>query len=156
MFVICQGNPTTEVSESVTTCRPLINPVVDKSMENVMSCDFEKENCDPLKPDLNQVTRAKIYLSLKGKVLGKNNAASWVKKLTFVLKWLSRVGSEVGPTKGVPAPIGNRRSLSNGEHCRLGRSLENGSKEQRHSDEQNVQMSNEKSGASTFQTGQRV
>ncbi|GFW89603.1 hypothetical protein TNCV_1024871 [Trichonephila clavipes] len=48
---------------------------------------------------------------------------------------------------GVPAPIDNRRSLSNGEHCRLGRGLENGSKEQRQCDEQNVQMSNEKSGA---------
>ncbi|GFV91484.1 hypothetical protein TNCV_2384441 [Trichonephila clavipes] len=48
---------------------------------------------------------------------------------------------------GVPAPIDNRRSLSNGEHCRLGRGLENVSKEQRECDEQNVQMSNEKSGA---------
>ncbi|GFV03314.1 uncharacterized protein TNCV_4019111 [Trichonephila clavipes] len=48
---------------------------------------------------------------------------------------------------GVPAPIDNRRSLSNGEHCRLGRRLENGSKDQRQCDEQNVQMTNEKSGA---------
>ncbi|GFW91307.1 hypothetical protein TNCV_737221 [Trichonephila clavipes] len=48
---------------------------------------------------------------------------------------------------GIPAPIDRRRSLSNGEHCRLGRCLENGSKEQRECDEQNVQMSNEKSGA---------
>ncbi|GFV77118.1 uncharacterized protein TNCV_1771301 [Trichonephila clavipes] len=36
------------------------------------------------KPDLNQVTRAKIYLSLKREsFVGKNNAASWVKKLTL-------------------------------------------------------------------------
>ncbi|GFV35220.1 hypothetical protein TNCV_620161 [Trichonephila clavipes] len=41
------GNPTTEVSEPVNKCRPLINPVVNKSVENATSCDFEKENCDP-------------------------------------------------------------------------------------------------------------
>ncbi|GFS99319.1 hypothetical protein TNCV_1601291 [Trichonephila clavipes] len=38
---------TTEVSESVNKCRPVNNPVVDKSLENATSCDFEKENCDP-------------------------------------------------------------------------------------------------------------
>ncbi|GFX52637.1 uncharacterized protein TNCV_4326511 [Trichonephila clavipes] len=49
--------------------------------------------------NLNQVTRAEIYLSLKREsFVGKNNAASWVNKLTL-LKWLSRVGSEVGLTK---------------------------------------------------------
>ncbi|GFU73424.1 hypothetical protein TNCV_3052081 [Trichonephila clavipes] len=40
-------NRTTEVSESVNKCRPVNNPVVDKSVENPTSCDFEKENCDP-------------------------------------------------------------------------------------------------------------
>ncbi|GFW22990.1 hypothetical protein TNCV_3647671 [Trichonephila clavipes] len=50
--------------------------------------------------NLNQVTRAEIYFSLKReRFVGKNNAASWVLKLTL-LKWLSRVGSEVGLTKG--------------------------------------------------------
>ncbi|GFT37761.1 hypothetical protein TNCV_4128431 [Trichonephila clavipes] len=41
------GNRTTEVSEPVNKCRPLINPVVNKSVENATSCDFENENCDP-------------------------------------------------------------------------------------------------------------
>ncbi|GFS79765.1 hypothetical protein TNCV_4895071 [Trichonephila clavipes] len=40
-------NRTTEVSEPVNKCRPLINPVVNKSVENATSCDFEKKNCDP-------------------------------------------------------------------------------------------------------------
>ncbi|GFT54860.1 uncharacterized protein TNCV_4888261 [Trichonephila clavipes] len=43
---ICQRNRTTEVSELINKCRPLINPVVNKSVENVTSCDFENENCD--------------------------------------------------------------------------------------------------------------
>ncbi|GFU80510.1 uncharacterized protein TNCV_2119571 [Trichonephila clavipes] len=42
-----EGNRTTEVSEPVNECRPLINPVVNKSVENATSCDFENENCDP-------------------------------------------------------------------------------------------------------------
>ncbi|GFW36457.1 hypothetical protein TNCV_1344181 [Trichonephila clavipes] len=44
---ILSENRTTEVSEPVNKCRPLINPVVNKSMENATSCDFEKENCEP-------------------------------------------------------------------------------------------------------------
>ncbi|GFT59489.1 hypothetical protein TNCV_3406031 [Trichonephila clavipes] len=38
---------TAEVSEPVNKCRPLINPVVNKSVENATSCDFENENCHP-------------------------------------------------------------------------------------------------------------
>ncbi|GFW19402.1 hypothetical protein TNCV_1602961 [Trichonephila clavipes] len=37
---ILSENRTTEVSESVNKCRPLINPVVNKSVENATSCDF--------------------------------------------------------------------------------------------------------------------
>ncbi|GFT36378.1 hypothetical protein TNCV_4259981 [Trichonephila clavipes] len=44
---ILSENRTTEVSEPVNKCRPLINPVVNKSVENATSCDFEKKNCDP-------------------------------------------------------------------------------------------------------------
>ncbi|GFW97012.1 hypothetical protein TNCV_4802251 [Trichonephila clavipes] len=44
---ILSGKRTTEVSELVNKCRPLINPVVNKSVENATSCDFEKKNCDP-------------------------------------------------------------------------------------------------------------
>ncbi|GFT76788.1 hypothetical protein TNCV_2102701 [Trichonephila clavipes] len=44
---ILSENRTTEVSEPVNKCRPLINPVVNKSVENTTSCDFEKKNCDP-------------------------------------------------------------------------------------------------------------
>ncbi|GFV69557.1 uncharacterized protein TNCV_2779721 [Trichonephila clavipes] len=44
---ILSENRTTEVSESVNKCRPVNNPVVNKSVENATSCDFEKENCDP-------------------------------------------------------------------------------------------------------------
>ncbi|GFX06576.1 uncharacterized protein TNCV_3018101 [Trichonephila clavipes] len=40
-------NRITEVSEPVNKCRPLINSVVNKSVENTTSCDFEKKNCDP-------------------------------------------------------------------------------------------------------------
>ncbi|GFU88017.1 uncharacterized protein TNCV_1335861 [Trichonephila clavipes] len=42
-----EENRTGEVSEPVNKCRPLINPVVNKSAENATSCDFENENCDP-------------------------------------------------------------------------------------------------------------
>ncbi|GFV03339.1 uncharacterized protein TNCV_4019361 [Trichonephila clavipes] len=38
---------TAEVSEPVNKCRPVNNPVVNKSVENATSCDFEKKNCDP-------------------------------------------------------------------------------------------------------------
>ncbi|GFX14935.1 uncharacterized protein TNCV_1486761 [Trichonephila clavipes] len=38
---------TADVSEPVNKCRPLINPVVNESVENATSCDFEKKNCDP-------------------------------------------------------------------------------------------------------------
>ncbi|GFX57585.1 uncharacterized protein TNCV_4446441 [Trichonephila clavipes] len=41
------GNRTAEVGEPVSKCRPLINLVVNKSVENATSCDFENENCDP-------------------------------------------------------------------------------------------------------------
>ncbi|GFT47667.1 uncharacterized protein TNCV_1940041 [Trichonephila clavipes] len=44
---ILSENCTTEVSEPVNKCRFLNNPVVNKSVENATSCDFEKENCDP-------------------------------------------------------------------------------------------------------------
>ncbi|GFX11604.1 hypothetical protein TNCV_5141791 [Trichonephila clavipes] len=44
---ILSENRTTEVSEPVNKCRPLFNPVVNKSVENATSCDFEKKNCDP-------------------------------------------------------------------------------------------------------------
>ncbi|GFU94892.1 hypothetical protein TNCV_821141 [Trichonephila clavipes] len=44
---ILSDNRTTEISESVNKCRPVINPVVNKSVENATSCDFEKKNCDP-------------------------------------------------------------------------------------------------------------
>ncbi|GFW78391.1 uncharacterized protein TNCV_1379371 [Trichonephila clavipes] len=44
---ILSENRTTEVSESVNKCRPVNNPVVNKSVENATSCDFKKENCDP-------------------------------------------------------------------------------------------------------------
>ncbi|GFT51611.1 hypothetical protein TNCV_4753331 [Trichonephila clavipes] len=44
---ILSGKRTAEVSEPVNKCWPLINPVVNKSVENATSCDFEKENCDP-------------------------------------------------------------------------------------------------------------
>ncbi|GFX92008.1 uncharacterized protein TNCV_5004721 [Trichonephila clavipes] len=44
---ILSENRTTEVSESVNKCRPVNNPVVNKSVKNVTSCDFEKKNCDP-------------------------------------------------------------------------------------------------------------
>ncbi|GFT86012.1 uncharacterized protein TNCV_3256481 [Trichonephila clavipes] len=44
---ILSENRTTEVSESVNKCRPVINPVVNKSVENATSCDFEKKNCAP-------------------------------------------------------------------------------------------------------------
>ncbi|GFX04569.1 uncharacterized protein TNCV_900971 [Trichonephila clavipes] len=44
---ILSGKRTAEVSEPVNECRPLINRVVNKSVENATSCDFEKENCDP-------------------------------------------------------------------------------------------------------------
>ncbi|GFV74897.1 hypothetical protein TNCV_1041351 [Trichonephila clavipes] len=44
---ILSGKRTAEVSELVNKCRPLINPVVNKSVENATSCDFEKKNCDP-------------------------------------------------------------------------------------------------------------
>ncbi|GFW25884.1 hypothetical protein TNCV_2425721 [Trichonephila clavipes] len=42
-----EGNRTTEISEPVNKCWPLINPVVNKSVENATSCDFKNENCDP-------------------------------------------------------------------------------------------------------------
>ncbi|GFX83783.1 uncharacterized protein TNCV_350471 [Trichonephila clavipes] len=44
---ILSGKRTAEVSEPVNKCRPLINPVVNKSVENATSWDFEKKNCDP-------------------------------------------------------------------------------------------------------------
>ncbi|GFW82059.1 uncharacterized protein TNCV_771881 [Trichonephila clavipes] len=44
---ILSGKRTAEVSEPVNKCRPVNNPVVNKSVENATSCDFEKKNCDP-------------------------------------------------------------------------------------------------------------
>ncbi|GFU00357.1 hypothetical protein TNCV_4258931 [Trichonephila clavipes] len=44
---ILSENRTGEVSGPVNKCRPLINPVVNKSAENATYCDFENENCDP-------------------------------------------------------------------------------------------------------------
>ncbi|GFW37847.1 uncharacterized protein TNCV_4630521 [Trichonephila clavipes] len=44
---ILSGKRTAEVSEPVNKYRPLINRIVNKSVENATSCDFENENCDP-------------------------------------------------------------------------------------------------------------
>ncbi|GFT59905.1 uncharacterized protein TNCV_705241 [Trichonephila clavipes] len=44
---ILSGKRTAKVREPVNKCRPLMNPVVNKSVENATSCDFEKKNCDP-------------------------------------------------------------------------------------------------------------
>ncbi|GFV21215.1 uncharacterized protein TNCV_4268481 [Trichonephila clavipes] len=48
---ILSENRTRAVSEPVNKCRPLINPVVNKSVENATSCGFENENCDPQSSD---------------------------------------------------------------------------------------------------------
>ncbi|GFS54329.1 hypothetical protein TNCV_4808451 [Trichonephila clavipes] len=40
-------NRTAEFREPVNNLKPLINPVVNKSVEDATSCDFEKENCEP-------------------------------------------------------------------------------------------------------------
>ncbi|GFX17306.1 uncharacterized protein TNCV_3553111 [Trichonephila clavipes] len=44
---ILSGKRTAEVREPVNKGRLLNNPVVNKSVENATSCDFEKKNCDP-------------------------------------------------------------------------------------------------------------
>ncbi|GFU33249.1 uncharacterized protein TNCV_3768171 [Trichonephila clavipes] len=44
---ILSGKRTAEVREPVNKGRLLNNPVVNKSVENAKSCDFEKKNCDP-------------------------------------------------------------------------------------------------------------
>ncbi|GFX28741.1 uncharacterized protein TNCV_4249801 [Trichonephila clavipes] len=44
---ILSGKRTAEVREPVNKGRLLNNPVVNKSVENATSCDFEKQNCDP-------------------------------------------------------------------------------------------------------------
>ncbi|GFX21332.1 hypothetical protein TNCV_2252791 [Trichonephila clavipes] len=100
---ILSENRTTEVSEPVNKCRPLINPVVNKSAENATSCDFEKKNCDPQCNLTTLILRLLEQIGVSRMVdidiliqIWKNH----VKKMDFVLKWLSRVGSEVGPTKG--------------------------------------------------------
>ncbi|GFV74861.1 hypothetical protein TNCV_1040991 [Trichonephila clavipes] len=63
-------NSTGEVSEPVNKCRPLINPVVNKSVENATFCDFENENCDP------PVRWTNVPLppsEVRGRVTEKNN-----------------------------------------------------------------------------------
>ncbi|GFT61121.1 hypothetical protein TNCV_4558481 [Trichonephila clavipes] len=44
---ILSGKRTAEISEPFNKCRPLINRVVNKSVENATSFNFEKKNCDP-------------------------------------------------------------------------------------------------------------
>ncbi|GFV16500.1 hypothetical protein TNCV_4785621 [Trichonephila clavipes] len=68
---ILSENRTGEVSEPVNKCRPIINPVVNKSVENATSCDFKKKNCDPQGDGQTFPTRLKgeeqkriIYLTL--------------------------------------------------------------------------------------------
>ncbi|GFU50181.1 hypothetical protein TNCV_300251 [Trichonephila clavipes] len=41
------GNRTADVTEAVSKCRPLISSVVNKSVEDARSCDFENDNCEP-------------------------------------------------------------------------------------------------------------
>ncbi|GFY23897.1 hypothetical protein TNCV_3536911 [Trichonephila clavipes] len=41
------GNRTSEFREPVSKCKPLTNPVVNKSVEDATPCDLEKENCEP-------------------------------------------------------------------------------------------------------------
>ncbi|GFU17580.1 uncharacterized protein TNCV_3989041 [Trichonephila clavipes] len=59
--VYLSGNRTTEVSEPINKCRPLINPVVNNSVENATSCDFENENCDP--PPVEEGEEINVYRS---------------------------------------------------------------------------------------------
>ncbi|GFW57158.1 uncharacterized protein TNCV_540751 [Trichonephila clavipes] len=54
-------NRTAEVSEPVSKYRPLINPIVNKSVENATSCDFEKENCDPQSSDCEVKVKAGVF-----------------------------------------------------------------------------------------------
>ncbi|GFW05154.1 hypothetical protein TNCV_2904441 [Trichonephila clavipes] len=60
---------TAEVSELVNKCRSLINRVVNKSVENATSCDFEKENCDPPVRGTNVFPPSEV----KGRGTEKNN-----------------------------------------------------------------------------------
>ncbi|GFW44350.1 uncharacterized protein TNCV_1747791 [Trichonephila clavipes] len=71
---ILSENRTTEVSEPVNKCRPLINPVVNKSVENATSCDFEKENCDPPV----RWTNVSSLSEVKGRGTEKNNIFKFV------------------------------------------------------------------------------
>ncbi|GFW17130.1 hypothetical protein TNCV_2762541 [Trichonephila clavipes] len=66
---ILSGKRTAEVSETVNECRPLINRVVNKSVENATSCDFEKENCDAPVKGTNVFPPSKV----KGRGTEKNN-----------------------------------------------------------------------------------
>ncbi|GFV17099.1 hypothetical protein TNCV_3632631 [Trichonephila clavipes] len=66
---ILSGKCTAEVSEPVNKCRPLINRVVNKSVENATSCDFEKENCDPPMRGTNVFPPSEV----KGRGTKKNN-----------------------------------------------------------------------------------
>ncbi|GFV41389.1 uncharacterized protein TNCV_1302491 [Trichonephila clavipes] len=66
---ILSGKCTAEVSEPVNKCRPLINRVVNKSVENATSCDFEKENCDPPVRGTNVFPPSEV----KGRGTEKNN-----------------------------------------------------------------------------------
>ncbi|GFX91044.1 uncharacterized protein TNCV_5106741 [Trichonephila clavipes] len=63
------GNRTTEISEPVNKCKPLIKPVVNKSVENATSCDFENENCDPPMRWTNILYQSEV----RGRGTEKNN-----------------------------------------------------------------------------------
>ncbi|GFW78537.1 uncharacterized protein TNCV_5110781 [Trichonephila clavipes] len=68
---------TTEVSEPVNKCRPLINPVVNKSVENATSCDFENENCDPPV----RWTNVSPLSEVRGRGTEKNNSSKGEKRV---------------------------------------------------------------------------
>ncbi|GFV52527.1 hypothetical protein TNCV_1564361 [Trichonephila clavipes] len=66
---ILSENRAGEVSEPVNKCRPLINPIVNKSTENATSCDFENENCDPPV----RGTNVSLPSEVRGRGTEKNN-----------------------------------------------------------------------------------
>ncbi|GFX79401.1 hypothetical protein TNCV_1715511 [Trichonephila clavipes] len=76
---ILSGKRTAEVSEPVNKCRPLINRVVNKSVENATSCDFEKENCDP------PVRGTNVFPPSGGRGTEKNNLFKIVEGKEFNL-----------------------------------------------------------------------
>ncbi|GFX01414.1 hypothetical protein TNCV_1863881 [Trichonephila clavipes] len=106
-------NRIAEFREWVSKCKPLINPVVNKSVEDATSCDFEQENCEPPV----RYTNAFPLSEVKEMVTEKNKRYKIEEgiKVYRISDYERKVGSIAGGESVRAVAVGAQRVMNSGD-----------------------------------------